>query len=1100
MTTWETMDRAWEIVQTKTLLRWTNMRLEPKGLAIEDFETGFANGIALSALVDVLFDIKLTRKLRPSKNRILKLSNLQMIFEKQLKLIPGLRLYLDPMNLIDGNVKLILGFIWQLILLAEVSEITVEERSAKEGLLLWCQKLTKGYKGVDITNFTSCWQSGLSFAALIHRYSPSLICYEEVYQESLGDQEKSGEELEQARIVRLAKIFDIADTLGITKLIDAEDLAATADERSTITYLSMWFKAFGNIKSQEVAGRRVATLLSCARRHSELSEGFVGGSHTLLALVEQARTVIDTEVVRDLATVEETRDLVLATETGSSETGGLPRITQELANVTAALRRLQMQLRTDGRAEYVPAEGQSPDELTAVVEELQAAFAARRTELIQLVNDIMAVSKAQQRLDAGLQPLMRWAATAAPLLERDHPATIAATRAALLQLRPFADKAHACLERIAAFSPVPDTILGHGDEEAAAAAQTAITEVTETLSGLPAALQAHQEGLEAHLKELEAAQAAQKEYASVLLAAAQAFRAALGLVGPCAASLDGIVTDVEAAEAAVEAAERTLFHNIDALVTAHLDAIAEAGSALSEEHKTSNPFEITTETELESLKGRLLAAREEGLNRVRARFEEIQTRASKHAQLAEACRLLDVDLAAVKGAGEEALAMEASEGLAATIELSEETVTFQEHITAIREIVDQLGDAEAVGKLNAAEVSVNALETGLKQQAQALATRVEAAKVEADRLALQAAMAEREERCSSFAAQAQQLVAEYEVHRQEGVGLADVGETVEELETAHEKMTALSSSVEEWIETSLNPAVVTVQELVDGEYPVSDFTPLTAEQLTHYAEALREVITAGSEVVAEALEAAQAKQTRLSVIHEELADISVRIDAIDAKVTAAVQNADVSLEEQITAWRDAETGLSDIQEACGAAVTSAAGLVEESLLAYQLSARAGSLAAQISGSVATLQAKQLSSSLGEVSEEQLQEWGTLFEHFDSDQSGSLEQHEVSALLTSIGEDVSEDELTAVAESCGGSISFEDFCKFLQSRLKDTDTKEQVLEAFQELAGGNAGVTLAQLEAAGVTGGDLEFAMTLPVVEGEGEEALYDFNALVEQMF
>lgn len=42
-------------------------------------------------------------------------------------------------------------------------------------LLTWCQKQTEGYRGVNVTDLTSCWSSGLALGALIHRFRPQLM-------------------------------------------------------------------------------------------------------------------------------------------------------------------------------------------------------------------------------------------------------------------------------------------------------------------------------------------------------------------------------------------------------------------------------------------------------------------------------------------------------------------------------------------------------------------------------------------------------------------------------------------------------------------------------------------------------------------------------------------------------------------------------------------------------------------------------------------------------------------------------------------------------------------------------------------------------------
>ncbi|CAM2104737.1 unnamed protein product [Caretta caretta] len=108
------------------------------------------------------------------------------------------------------------------------------DMSAKEKLLLWTQKVTAGYVGVKCTNFSSCWSDGKMFNALIHRYRPDMVDMERVQIQS------NRENLEQA--------FEVAERLGVTRLLDAEDVdVPSPDEKSVITYVSSIYDAFPKV-------------------------------------------------------------------------------------------------------------------------------------------------------------------------------------------------------------------------------------------------------------------------------------------------------------------------------------------------------------------------------------------------------------------------------------------------------------------------------------------------------------------------------------------------------------------------------------------------------------------------------------------------------------------------------------------------------------------------------------------------------------------------------------------------------------------------------------------------------------------------------------
>ena len=152
-------------------------------------------------------------------------------------------------EIVDGNLKMILGLIWTIILRFQIQDISLEELSAKEALLLWCQRKTDGYRDVSVQNFHLSFQDGLAFCALIHKHRPDLLDFNSL--------DKANKEH------NLNLAFDVAEQLGITRLLDAKDIVdlAKPDERSIITYVSLYYHYFSQGQQTEVAGRRIGKLV-----------------------------------------------------------------------------------------------------------------------------------------------------------------------------------------------------------------------------------------------------------------------------------------------------------------------------------------------------------------------------------------------------------------------------------------------------------------------------------------------------------------------------------------------------------------------------------------------------------------------------------------------------------------------------------------------------------------------------------------------------------------------------------------------------------------------------------------------------------------------
>jgi len=182
-------------------------------------------------------------------------------------------------DVVDGNRKIILGLIWTLILRFTISDINEEGMTAKEGLLLWCQRKTACYDEVDVRDFSASWNNGLAFCALLDIHRPDLIDYD-----ALDKNDHRGN-------MQLA--FDIAHKeIGIPDLLDVEDVCDVAkpDERSLMTYIAYWFHAFSQMEKVENAGRRVEKFVNNMQGAWEMQSAY---EKRMAALLAQIRDQID---------------------------------------------------------------------------------------------------------------------------------------------------------------------------------------------------------------------------------------------------------------------------------------------------------------------------------------------------------------------------------------------------------------------------------------------------------------------------------------------------------------------------------------------------------------------------------------------------------------------------------------------------------------------------------------------------------------------------------------------------------------------------------------------------------------------------------------
>ncbi|XP_077477972.1 alpha-actinin-1 isoform X6 [Stigmatopora argus] len=350
------LDPAWEKQQRKTFTAWCNSHLRKAGTQIENIEEDFRDGLKLMLLLEVISGERLAKPER-GKMRVHKISNvnkaLDFITGKGVKLVS-----IGAEEIVDGNAKMTLGMIWTIILRFAIQDISVEETSAKEGLLLWCQRKTAPYKNVNIQNFHISWKDGLGFCALIHRHRPELIDYGKLRKDD--------------PMTNLNTAFDVAEKyLDIPKMLDAEDIVGTArpDEKAIMTYVSSFYHAFSGAQKAETAANRICKVLAVNQENEQLMTDYEKLASDLLEWIRRTIPWLENRLPENTMQamqqkLEDFRDYRRLHK---------PPKVQEKCQLEINFNTLQTKLRLSNRPAFMPSEGQMVSDINNAWGNLEGA-------------------------------------------------------------------------------------------------------------------------------------------------------------------------------------------------------------------------------------------------------------------------------------------------------------------------------------------------------------------------------------------------------------------------------------------------------------------------------------------------------------------------------------------------------------------------------------------------------------------------------------------------------------------------------------------------------------------------------------------------------
>lgn len=233
----------WVNKQHKTMLRWVNSKL---GTNLTDLSTDLTDGLVLIKLINQIItemDLeKTTLKLyllnplyKNPKFPIQKLENVNDFLEFIRIVLKINTTGISGDNIVEGNLKLILGLTWTLFIFSTTSSIGLYTEGnsivqIKQIVLNW---VNSRYKLSEISNFDRNWSLEVS--------SPDLVFYL-ILKLYIPCKDLK---LVDSKLQNMKNILDFAKNLGIPKLADVEDFKALVpDEKCILFYILEWFKFF----------------------------------------------------------------------------------------------------------------------------------------------------------------------------------------------------------------------------------------------------------------------------------------------------------------------------------------------------------------------------------------------------------------------------------------------------------------------------------------------------------------------------------------------------------------------------------------------------------------------------------------------------------------------------------------------------------------------------------------------------------------------------------------------------------------------------------------------------------------------------------------
>lgn len=378
------LNKEWEKTQIKVFTRWVAKQLLARQIKFEDVTQDFSDGVKLINLLEILGKESIGQRYHPApKMRVQQLENnsiaINYITQKQKIKLVGI----SSDNIVDKNLLLTLGLTWTIINKFQIEDISVEEATARDALLLWSKKNTQGYEGVNVKNFTDSWNDGLAFSALINKFRPDVLEFQKK------------EPLENTK-----EAFEACNKLGLYVYLDPEDVVTPSpDEKSIVTQVAEYFHFFASGTKQQALAERLKKTIALQRELKALLSDYEAKARATLDEINNAKSILEkTDFDQTIPGIQTQLSQVIAYGRVNR-----PEIVEKRTAALTTWQSLINKTRANSRKDPVPPAGLEPEVLTQEFNAVEELAPTRRDALrLQLKEAKEATVKAYEAVAQGL--------------------------------------------------------------------------------------------------------------------------------------------------------------------------------------------------------------------------------------------------------------------------------------------------------------------------------------------------------------------------------------------------------------------------------------------------------------------------------------------------------------------------------------------------------------------------------------------------------------------------------------------------------------------------------------------------------------------------